>query len=122
MYHTIIKRIYEPPGEDDGYRVLVDRLWPRGISKERAHIDEWAKSITPSSEIRKEFHHDPDLMDEFKQKYLFELDNNQYSPAFAEHIRKKLEHGNVTLLYAAKSQTINHAIILKEWLDQLISG
>lgn len=115
-----IKRIYDPPEESDGYRVLVDRLWPRGISKEKAGIDEWAKTITPSTEIRKEFHHDPALMDEFKLKYILELDHNEFSDEFAERIRQKLDSANVTLLYAAKSQTINHATILKGWLEERI--
>jgi uncharacterized protein YeaO (DUF488 family) len=115
-----IKRIYEPPEEDDGYRVLVDRLWPRGISKEKANIEEWAKSITPSTEIRKEFHHDPALMEEFKRKYIHELEHNELSDEFADRIRQKLEHVNVTLIYAAKSQTINHATILKKWLEERI--
>lgn len=113
-----IKRIYDPPEADDGYRVLVDRLWPRGVSKERASIDDWAKNITPSPEIRKEFHHDPDLMDEFRRKYIYELDNNEFAAEFADRIRDKLKDVNVTLLYAAKSRTINHAIILQEWLEE----
>ena len=116
-----IKRIYDPPEPDDGYRILVDRLWPRGVSKERASIDEWAKKITPSPEIRKEFHHDPNLMDEFKRKYIHELDNNEFSEEFADQIRDKLKHVNVTLLYAAKSKTINHAIILQEWLEERLA-
>lgn len=112
-----IKRIYDPAMADDGYRVLVDRLWPRGISKEKASIDEWAKSIAPSTEIRKEFQHDPIMMAEFKRKYIDELAQNELSDEFADRIRRKLEQVNVTLLYAAKSQTINHAVILKEWLE-----
>jgi uncharacterized protein YeaO (DUF488 family) len=113
-----IKRIYEPPTSDDGYRVLVDRIWPRGISKEKAHLDEWAKSISPSAEIRKAFHHDADLMEEFKGKYLQELDNNEFAHDFVTRIRNKLEDAPVTLLYAAKDPTHNNAVILKEWLDQ----
>ncbi len=113
-----IKRIYENPSEDDGYRILVDRLWPRGISKERALIDEWAKEITPSPEIRKDFNHKPDLMESFRHKYIFELDNNEHAKKFVIQLKKKLEEVNVTLLYAAKSETINHAVVLKEWLDE----
>lgn len=111
-----VKRIYEPSSDDDGYRVLVDRLWPRGISKEKANTDEWAKSIAPSTELRKEFHQDPSQIDEFRRKYIHELENNEYSSEFADHIGKKLDQANVTLLYAAKSETINHAIVLREWL------
>lgn len=116
-----LKRIYDPPEEDDGYRILVDRLWPRGVSKEKANIDEWAKSVTPSTETRKEFGHDPNLMEEFKRKYIYELDHNELSGEFVDHVRQKLEHVNVTLLYAAKSRTVNHATILKEWLEEQIS-
>jgi uncharacterized protein YeaO (DUF488 family) len=117
-----IKRIYETPAEDDGYRVLVDRLWPRGIRKDDANIDEWAKSIAPSTEIRKEFHHDPVLMNEFKRKYTDELDHNEFANEFAERLRQKLEHIDVTLLYAAKDEMSNNAVILKEWLEERISG
>lgn len=116
-----LKRIYDPPEEDDGYRILVDRLWPRGVSKEKANIDEWANSVTPSTEIRKEFGHDPNLMEEFKRKYIYELDHNEFSGEFVDHVRQKLEHVNVTLLYAAKSRIVNHATILKDWLEEQIS-
>lgn len=115
-----IKRIYEELSEDDGYRILVDRLWPRGVSKEEAFIDEWAKEVTPSTEIRKEFNHNPDFMENFRHKYIFELDNNEDAKKFVMHLKKKLEEVNVTLLYAAKSEKINHAVILKEWLDEHI--
>lgn len=115
-----IKRIYEPFSEDDGYRVLVDRLWPRGIRKERANADEWAKSVAPSTEIRKEYHQDTSLVDEFRRKYIHELDSNEHSAEFADRIGKKLDQMNVTLLYAAKSETLNHAIVLKNWLDERI--
>lgn len=115
-----LKRIYDLREEEDGYRVLVDRLWPRGISKEKANIDEWAKAISPSTEIRKEFHHDPTLMDEFKQKYINELEHNEISDEFIDRIRQKLEYVNVTLIYAAKNQRINHATILKDWLEETV--
>ncbi len=119
-----LKRIYELPSKMDGYRILVDRLWPRGVSKGKATIDEWAKDITPSTKIRKEFHHDPPLlMDDFTYKYNFELDNNEHAFEFVNKIRKKLEEDNVTLVYAAKDGKYNHVVILKEWLEkQLIVG
>jgi len=113
-----IKRIYEAFSEKDGYRILVDRLWPRGVSKEKANIDEWAKNIAPSTEIRKEFHHDPSLMDVFKYKYIMELEHNEHAVEFANHVKEKLSDGNVTLLFAAKNEKINHAGILKEWLEE----
>lgn len=112
-----IKRIYAEPSVEDGFRVLVDRLWPRGVSREKAFIDFWAKSITPSTEIRKEFHHKLDKWGDFRTKYIDELNGNDTAPAFINELKEKLKEANVTLLYAAKSETINHAVILKEWLD-----
>ena len=112
-----IKRIYDPVEPGDGYRILVDRLWPRGMKKEQAALDQWAKSITPSTEIRKEFHHDPSSFSEFRQKYLFELENNPESETFRRQVLEKLHDGPVTLLYGAKEQEVNHATVLKEWLE-----
>lgn len=117
MNTIAIKRIYEPLSGEDGCRILVDRLWPRGISKEKASIDEWAKNAAPSSELRKEFHGGLISMDDFKQKYIIELDNNQQALEFADKIRKKLDEGNVTFLFASKNEEVNHAAILKEWLE-----
>lgn len=113
-----IKRIYDPVEPGDGYRILVDRLWPRGVKKEQAALDQWAKSITPSTEIRKEFHHDPSSFSEFRQKYLFELENNPESEAFRRQVLEKLHDGPVTLLYGAKDREVNHATVLKEWLER----
>jgi uncharacterized protein YeaO (DUF488 family) len=113
-----IKRIYDPVEPGDGYRILVDRLWPRGMRKEQAALDQWAKSITPSTEIRKEFHHDPSSFSEFRQKYLFELENNPESEAFRRQVLEKLHDGPVTLLYGAKDREVNHATVLKEWLER----
>lgn len=110
-----IKRIYERPSTEDGYRILVDRLWPRGISKEKAALDEWAKDISPSTELRKEFHHDPSRMEDFQLKYTYELDHNERAEEFISNLKKQLENGNVTFLYAAKDRKVNHATILKEW-------
>jgi uncharacterized protein YeaO (DUF488 family) len=112
-----VKRIYEEPSKEDGYRILVDRLWPRGFTKERAGIDEWAKQVSPSSDIRKEFHQNPVRMDSFRIKYILELENNKQTADFVNHINHKLKEGNVTLLYAAKDRAVNHAVILKEWLE-----
>lgn len=113
-----IKRVYDPVEPGDGYRILVDRLWPRGMRKEQAALDQWAKSITPSTEIRKEFHHDPSSFSEFRQKYLFELENNPESEAFRRQVLEKLHDGPVTLLYGAKDREVNHATVLKEWLER----
>lgn len=118
MFTINIKRIYESPSIEDGYRILVDRLWPRGISKDKAKIDEWAKNIAPSTELRKEFHQDPQLSAEFKMKYTTELEKNEQITDFLDHIKIKLQETNITFLYAAKDREYNHAVILKEWLEK----
>ncbi|EXS27645.1 hypothetical protein J690_2376 [Acinetobacter sp. 742879] len=108
-----IKRIYEKADPSDGKRILVDRLWSRGISKENAHLDLWLKEIAPSTELRKWFHAaTPDHWQEFKQSYLKELDTN---PAVQE-LQQIASRNTVTLLYSAKDVENNHAIILKEYL------
>ncbi len=119
MYNIKIKRVYAEQSEDDGYRILVDRLWPRGISKEKININLWAKEVAPSTELRKEFNHNPDTMDEFKIRYNFELDNNEHTAGFINLINDKLKEGNVTLLYASKNEEYNHAIVLKDWLERI---
>jgi uncharacterized protein YeaO (DUF488 family) len=113
-----LKRIYAAPAAEDGYRILVDRLWPRGVSKEKAALSEWAKDIAPSTEIRKEFSHMPDRMEAFRVRYFDELVNNERAADFVNRIVDKLQAGNVTLLYAAKDEKVNHALVLKEWLEQ----
>ena len=111
-----IKRVYLTPEEGDGYRILIDRLWPRGIAKEKACIDEWNKAIAPSSELRKWFGHKEENYATFTEKYRSELDNNPEATPFANHTKALLESSNVTLLYGAKSENCNHAIILRDWL------
>lgn len=111
-----IKRIYEKPLKKDGYRVLVDRLWPRGLTKEEATLDEWAKDIAPSSFLRKWYGHEPELWQKFQQLYLAELKKNNAITAFAEqHEDKKI----ITLVYAAKDTEHTHALILQHYLQQL---
>lgn len=117
-YHLSIKRIYQAKQIDDGYRVLVDRLWPRGVSKSRAALDEWNKEVTPSPDLRKWFGHKPERFDEFKQRYRAELDQNGAAFDFVKRIADLLVSQNVTLLYAAKDPHINHAIILQEWIEE----
>ena len=112
------KRIYETPAETDGFRVLVDKLWPRGMKKENAEIDLWAKEITPSNELRKWFSHIPEKYDEFKERYSQELSENPASQKFKDLCIEKLNDNNVTLLYAAKSEKYNHAVVLKDWLEE----
>ncbi len=116
MFKLSISRIYDNADDKDGYRVLVDRLWPRGVSKEEAKIDEWAKEIAPSNELRKSFDHQPDKMAEFRKGYLAELEENHEFPDFKKRILDKLKNNNVTLLYAAKDEANNNAVVLKEAL------
>ena len=110
-----IKRIYEDYSSEDGYRMLVDKLWPRGISKEKAQLDEWNKSVTPTSELRKWFGHRPELFEEFSQHYQTELENHQDE---LNRLRDIAQKQNLTLLYAAKNPEINHALVLKKVLEQ----
>lgn len=108
-----IKRIYENAEPSDGKRILVDRLWSRGISKENAHLDLWLKEVAPSTELRKWFHAaTPDHWKEFKQLYLKELETN----SAVEELQQIASRNTVTLLYSAKDVENNHAIILKEYL------
>jgi len=109
-----IKRIYEPYSPDDGYRILIDRLWPRGIRKEDARIDIWLKEIAPTTTLRKWFDHDPAKWDEFRQKYHAELDK---SAAVDELLSYVHNHKVVSLLFAAKEEKYNHAIVLLQFIN-----
>ena len=108
-----IKRVYEPTDKNDGYRVLVDRLWPRGIKKEDAHIDLWLKEIAPSTVLRKWFNHEPEKWDAFRKKYYAELKGNIAVKEMKQVIK---EHAITTLLYGSKNEDYNHAIALAEYL------
>lgn len=119
MNNIKIKRVYEEYAETDGYRILVDRLWPRGMTKEKAHIDYWAKIISPSTELRKTFSHDVETWEEFRMRYIIELDNNEHADEFISLLKEKLQQSDVTLLYAAKNKDINHVIVLKEWINDI---
>lgn len=107
------KRIYEAPSQEDGYRVLVDRLWPRGVSKQDAHIDVWLKDVAPSSELRTWFGHDPQKFAEFRHRYNQELKHN---PAVIELRHIVGQHDTVTLLYGAKDMQANQATVLQDFL------
>lgn len=109
-----LKRIYEEPAASDGYRVLVDRLWPRGISKKAAHLDAWIKDLAPSTTLRKWFDHRPDRFQEFEGKYREELSSQTEK---LEGLRGTASKQHVTLLYAAKNQKVNHAVILAKVLQ-----
>jgi uncharacterized protein YeaO (DUF488 family) len=108
-----IERVYEHPASDDGYRVLVDRLWPRGVSKEAAALDLWLKEVAPSPELRVWFDHRSDRFEEFGARYAAELDEN---PAVEQLLELEKEHGSVTLLYGAKDPQVNHAVVLRDFL------
>lgn len=108
-----IKRVYEDPAPSDGFRVLVDRLWPRGMTHERADLDEWLKDIAPSPQLRTWWGHNPATMEEFAHRYDAELDHN---PA-VETLEKLMKaHPTVTLVYAAKDPKVNHALILRKYM------
>ena len=110
-----VKRIYDKPSKEDGARLLVDRLWPRGVSKERATLDAWLKEVAPSPELRVWFGHDPAKFNEFRQKYEAELSHN---PAIGELNRLLDNHKTVTLLYGAKDPIINHAVVLRDYIQK----
>ena len=120
MGKILVKRAYEAPEPDDGCRILVDCLWPRGMTKERLHADAWFKYISPSPEIRKAFCHKEENFDTFKAAYLAELNANPQKDEFIMMAKECLRNGNLTLLYAAVSNTINHAVILRDWLESQI--
>ncbi|WP_265458496.1 DUF488 domain-containing protein [Enterococcus sp. HY326] len=113
-----LKRVYATAAEDDGYRILVDRIWPRGEAKEKAKIDLWLKEIGPSKELRQSFHHEEITFSQFKTAYLKELETGATAAAFQELQQIVSEQATVTLLFASKNQTENQAVILKEVLEK----
>src|SRR5258708_38705509 len=110
-----VKRIYDEAESDDGVRVLVDRLWPRGISKEKAHLDDWAKELASSNELRKWYGHDPECWKEFKSRYATEL--KQHGDAL-ETLKQKAKGTTLTLLFGSKEEYLNNAVALKEYLEK----
>jgi uncharacterized protein YeaO (DUF488 family) len=108
-----LKRAYEPPAADDGTRILIDRLWPRGVRKASAAIDEWMKEIAPSTELRKWFGHDPERWPEFQRRYKSEI--RQHSEEF-ERLRALARHGRITLVFSAHDEAHNDAVVLKSLL------
>lgn len=119
MDHTVparnirLKRIYEPASKKDGTRILVDRLWPRGITKAEAKLDQWNREITPSGRLRAWFGHDPERWTEFSYRYRAEL---AARPSDLRQLRRQAREGPITLLYAAKDEAHNHAIVLRKVL------
>lgn len=110
-----LKRAYQPAEDGDGFRILVDRLWPRGISKEKAKLDLWLKDVAPSSELRKWFAHDPERWKEFKEKYIEELKDKK--KLLKEINDKEKEMSTITLVYGAKDEEHNNAVVLREQLN-----
>ena len=109
-----IKRVYEMPTKADGYRVLVDRLWPRGVKKAAAHVDIWIKEVAPSDVLRKWFSHDPEKWPEFQKRYRTELAKHIHQVARLRRMEK--QHGTLTLLYGAKDEEHNQAVVLAQVL------
>ncbi|USJ26336.1 DUF488 domain-containing protein [Ensifer adhaerens] len=107
------KRVYEPKADGDGMRVLVDRLWPRGLTKAEAAVDLWLKDIAPTTELRRWFHADEGTWEEFRERYLAELDGN---PEAVDLLRQRIAEGPVILLYSVKDEARNHAEILKGYI------
>lgn len=108
-----LKRAYEPPAPSDGYRVLIDRLWPRGVARANAHLDEWAKELAPSAELRRWFGHDPARFTEFRRRYLGELAAREDELG---ELRRRARGGTVTLVYGARDTEHNDAVVLAELL------
>lgn len=110
-----LKRAYDAPADNDGYRVLVDRLWPRGVSKEDLELDDWLKEVAPSDDLRRFFGHDAARWNEFKKRYFSELDNHA---DLVGNLAQRARAGRITLVYAAKDEKHNNAVALKEYLQQ----
>ena len=109
-----VKRVYEDKSKDDGYRVFIDRLWPRGVSKEDAHFDEGMKELAPSTELRKWFDHKPERFAEFSKRYKVEIQDHKEE---MDKLRKKAKSEKITLLFAAKNAEMNNAVVIKEVLE-----
>ena len=110
-----LKRVYEPPGDQDGRRVLVERLWPRGIRKADLAFDEWAKDVAPSAELRRWFAHDPAKWEEFERRYRAELDEN---PGAWQALLEASRQDKLTLLFSSHDTAHNNAVVLKEYLEE----
>jgi uncharacterized protein YeaO (DUF488 family) len=110
-----VKRVYQAPAKEDGFRILVDRLWARGLTREKAKVDLWLKDIAPSDALRKWYQHDPEKWPEFKRRYFSELKDKK---EFLDLIQSKAKKGTVTLLFSSKEEKINNAQALKEYLQK----
>ncbi len=114
-----IKRVYDAPSRGDGKRILIDRLWPRGLKKDEARVEEWMKEIAPSTELRQWFGHDPDKWGEFKKQFFKELRGRQ---DLTDSIINAAREGTVTLLYGSKEERYNNAVALKEYIDSMMKA
>ena len=115
-----IKRVYSEPSLEDGVRILIDRIWPRGVSKERARIDTWRKELAPSTALRKWFGHDPARWAGFRERYRKELTESGEIEALRE-LATRSRHETITLMYSAADEEHNQAVVLMEWLEELVS-
>jgi len=118
MHNIMLKRVYEQPSDEDGTRILVDGMWPRGVSKQQAQIDLWLKELAPSKELRKWFGHDPEKWPEFQAKYFQELQTHSEA---VNTVIDQVQKGPVTLIYAAKDTEHNNAVALKKYLQSQAS-
>jgi uncharacterized protein YeaO (DUF488 family) len=118
---VVMKRAHEPAGNADGYRVLVDRLWPRGISKARAQLDAWAKDVAPSDELRSWYEHDPGKWPEFQRRYKAEL-RGPGARAAVDDLVRRAKRGRVTLVFASKAADISNAAVLKQLLNRRVKA
>lgn len=109
-----LKRAYDPPGKEDGFRVLVDRVWPRGVSRDEAALDSWMKDVAPSDELRRWFDHDPEKWHEFRERYARELEEKEDA---VESLREKARDGTLTLVYGARDRRHNQAVVLRDHLE-----
>lgn len=121
MSEILTKRAYEKRGKEDGYRILVERLWPRGIKKEDLPYSWWPKDIAPSKELRQWYQHDTDKFADFKKKYKQELADNDLRTEFLDKVSMQLKKHNVTFLFGSKEETYNSATVLKEWTEEQLN-
>jgi uncharacterized protein YeaO (DUF488 family) len=115
----LLKRAYEKPSPQDGKRILVERLWPRGLRKEEANIDQWPKEIAPSTELRKWYSHDPNKWSEFKRRYWLELETKKDA---IKQLSIEAKKGNVTFVFGSKEEKLNNAVALKEYIEFYSTG
>jgi uncharacterized protein YeaO (DUF488 family) len=111
-----IKRAYEDPEEEDGKRILVDRLWPRGLTKEKAKIDYWPKELAPSTELRRWYGHDPEKWQVFRERYFAELDAQ---PVLMKDLLERLRRGTATFVYSSRERRLNNAVAIRDYIDSI---